>query len=413
MVKYNLNLWNDFTWYSTDPVNGDQFHQVDNRVYTGFGTSRLINGTFYGMPTETVFGIQSRYDAIKIQNNNSFDRYFLSNNLIYNVGEGNTGIYAEETVHWTDWLRTTAGWRGDAFWSNVNSIMQPVNSGHPHMAIGSPKFTATFGPFEKTELFVGLGMGYHSNDARATVLTETPGVPGDPQLPAPFLVRSRGGEVGIRTKAIPDLNSSISFFYLHQDSELFFDGDTGTTVPGLPSQRTGIEFTNEYRPFRWFSVDADLALSRARFLGYDANQEETYLSLTGCPPAQQFGCAQAQIGNAAGSFVYNAPWMVASAGITLGDEVGGWFSGLRWRYISSRPLTEDGAFVSPPSNIINANLGYRFANGWRIELDALNLLNSRTDLATYAYGSLIKSDALFAQCQSAPLKGSAQYVRTE
>ena len=162
-------------------------------------------------------------------------------------------------------------------------------------------------------------------------------------------------------------------------------------MPGLPSQRTGIEITNDYHPVSWASIDADLALSRARFLGYDANQQETYLSLAGYP--------QAQIGNLAGNYVYNAPWMVASAGITLGEQTG-WFSALRWRYISSRPLTEDGAFVSPPSNIINANVGYRFDNGWRIQLDALNLLNSRTDLATYAYGSLLKSDALFAQCNA-------------
>ncbi len=31
-------------------------------------------------------------------------------------------IYAENTVHWTDWLRTTAGWRGDYFAASVNSI---------------------------------------------------------------------------------------------------------------------------------------------------------------------------------------------------------------------------------------------------------------------------------------------------
>ena len=34
------------------------------------------------------------------------------------------------------------------------------------MAIGSPKFTMTLGPFYETELFLGAGMGYHSNDAR-------------------------------------------------------------------------------------------------------------------------------------------------------------------------------------------------------------------------------------------------------
>ena len=120
---------------------------------------------------------------------------------------------------------------------------------------------------------------------------------------------------------------------MHQDSELFFDGDTGDTTAGLPSQRTGIEFTNDYRPASWVHIDANLALSRARFLGYDTAQDALYQSLAGYP--------QAQIGNAPGNYVYNAPWMVASAGITLGEKTG-WFGALRWRYISSRPLTEDG-----------------------------------------------------------------------
>ena len=61
-------------------------------------------------------------------------------------------------------------------------------------------------------------------------------------------MRSRGGEVGVRTKIVPGLDSSVSLFYLHQASELFFDGDTGDTMAGLPSQRTGVEFTNDYRP---------------------------------------------------------------------------------------------------------------------------------------------------------------------
>ena len=60
--------------------------------------------------------------------------------------------------------------------------------------------------------------------------------------------------------------------------------------------------------------------------------------------------------------------MVASAGITLGEATG-WFGDLRWRYISSRPLTEDGAFQSPPLSIFNGQIGYRFDNGWRIQLD--------------------------------------------
>ena len=389
VAKYTLDLFSNFTWDTDDPVNGDQFHQHDNRIYTGFGVSRSIDGTLFSRPTETLVGLQTRYDDIDVGLSDTVRRQLLSNTLVDHVNEGNAGIYAQSTTRWTDWLRTTVGWRGDAFDTSVNSILQTANSGNAKAAIGSPKFTATFGPFAKTEFFVGAGMGYHSNDARSVVLTEVPGDPTTPSSASPFLVRARGAEVGVRTKAIPDLDSSISLFYLHQDSELFFDGDDGTTVAGLPSQRTGIEITNDYRPAPWVHIDGDLALSRARFLGFDEAQEETYESLAGYP--------QAQIGTAPGNFVYNAPWMVASAGITLGERTG-WFSALRWRYISSRPLTEDGVFQAPPLNLLNGEVGYRFANGWRIQLDALNLIDTTSYNAAYAYGALLTTDSLFAMC---------------
>jgi opacity protein-like surface antigen/outer membrane receptor protein involved in Fe transport len=389
LVKETMDLFNNFTWDTTDPINGDQFHQLDNRTYGGVGASRTVNGTLFNRPTETVFGVQSRYDDITVGLSDTTHRLFVSNILVDHVDEGNVGVYAQSTTRWTDWFRTTAGWRGDYYWASVNSILQPANSGNPNAAIGSPKFTMTFGPFYKTELFLGAGSGYHSNDARGVTATQVPGDPATPQGTTPFLVRSLGAEIGVRTKAISNLDSSISLFYLHQDSELFFDGDTGTTVPGPPSVRTGIEITNKYRPASWVSVDADLALSRARFVGFDLAQEQLYQSLAGFP--------QAQIGNAPGNLIPEAPWMVASAGITLGEKTG-WFSSLRWRYISSRPLTEDGVFQSPPVNTINADVGYRFANGWRFQFDALNLLNSTSYNASYAYGALLTTDSLFAMC---------------
>ena len=186
LVKETMNLFNNFTWDTTDPVNGDQFHQLDNRVYGGGGVSRTINGTLFNRPTETIFGVQSRYDDIDVGLSDTTHRLFLSNILVDHVNEGNVGIYAQNTTRWTDWFRTTAGWRGDYFWASVNSILQPANSGNPQAAIGSPKFTMTFGPFYKTELFVGAGMGYHSNDARGVTATQ---VPGDPATPAGYVRR--------------------------------------------------------------------------------------------------------------------------------------------------------------------------------------------------------------------------------
>jgi outer membrane receptor protein involved in Fe transport len=188
------------------------------------------------------------------------------------------------------------------------------------------------------------------------------------------------------------LDSSFSLFVLDQASELIFSGDAGDTSPSRSSRRYGIEWTNNYRPTPWLAIDADLALSHARFLGFDSDQADVFASLAGFP--------QAQIGNAPGNFIPNAPAIVASAGITLGEATG-WFGALRWRYLGVSPLTEDNAFRSPPMSLVNGRLGYRFDNGWRVQLDLLNLLNSKTNQITYAYGSLITTDSLYAACLSA------------
>ena len=189
----------------------------------------------------------------------------------------------------------------------------------------------------------------------------------------------------------------MSVFILDQASEIVFQGDAGDTSASRPSQRYGVEWTNKYHPYSWLTLDGDLALSHARFVGYDTEQADLYASLAGFP--------QAQIGNAPGNYIPNAPAMVASAGITIGEKTG-WFETLRWRYLGASPLTEDNAFRSPPTSIFNGRIGYRFENGWRIQLDVLNLLNTKANQITYAYGSLIKTDSLYNLCfgpvQTAP-----------
>jgi outer membrane receptor protein involved in Fe transport len=423
LIRYTLDLYNNYEWFTPNaestvpqvpcgnalppgvggqagcpPKFGDQFHQRDDRVYAGGSASRTYKYSYAGLPTETTFGIQTRYDAISLGLTDSYQRTFLANIRTDRVGEGSIGIYGENTIHWTKWFRTTLGWRGDYFEGTDNSIYDQFNSGRSHAAIGSPKASLVVGPFNKTEFFLSAGMGFHSNDVRGTTITEypvdrilNPGITSSPLGADPLLVRTRGAEVGVRTKAVQGLDSSVSLFFLDQASELVFDGDKGQTAAGRPSERYGVEFTNNYRPVSWVHIDANLALSHARFLGFDYDQAKLYQSLAGYP--------EAQFGNLPGNYVFNAPWIIASAGVTLGDKHG-WFGALRWRFVGPRPLTEDDAFKSPPFNVFNAQLGYRFDNAWRVQLDVLNVLNSHTDQSSYAYGSLLKSDQLYAQCSS-------------
>jgi outer membrane receptor protein involved in Fe transport len=400
-VRSTLDLYNNFTWFLNDPVNGDQFHQHDGRTMVGGNVSRILRGTLGGVRTETTLGIQTRYDDIDLGLTNTFQRQpRFDPNGIFNirtdqVREASIGIYAENTLYWTDWLRTTLGWRGDYYDGTVDSILDANNSGHTQAAIGSPKFRMVLGPFNKTELFFGAGMGFHSNDARGATITESPTDPATKLGASPLLVRTRGAEAGVRTRIVPGLDSSVSFFILDQASELLFSGDAGDTSASRPSERYGVEWTNRYRPVSWVDIDADLAVTHARFIGFDKEQAETYAQLAADPQS-----SQALIGNAPGNFIPNAPAVVASAGITLGEPTG-WFGTLRWRYLGPSPLTEDGAFRSPPTSIFNGRLGYRFDNGWRIQIDALNLFNTRTNQINYAYGSLLQSDNLFKQCTGA------------
>ena len=75
-----------------------------------------------------------------------------------------------------------------------------------------------------------------------------------------------------------------------------FAGDTGQTEAGRPSERYGVEFTNDTGDFPRVHFDANLALSgHARFLGYDNEQADLYQSLAGYPVAQ--------IGNLPGNYV--------------------------------------------------------------------------------------------------------------
>lgn len=399
VVKSQLDLYNNFTYALRDPVNGDQFHQHDDRLMLGANASRTFNGSFAGRPMETTIGLQTRYDDIALALSYTNQRSFLRAVRNDKVGEGSVGLYVENSVSWTDWLRTTVGYRGDYYQTHVYSLYNGNNTGDAAASLGSPKVRMVIGPFNKTEFFLGAGYGMHSNDARGATTTEDPADPTNKLASSPLLVRTKGAEVGMRTRIIPGLDSSLSVFMLNQDSEILFSGDAGDTAASRPSRRYGFELTNHYRPASWIDIDADLAMTHARFVGTDSDQAATYAQLVGLGAP-----AEVLRGNAPGNYIPNAPSMIASAGITLGEKTG-WFGGLRWRYLGSTPLTEDNYFRSTATSMFNGRIGFRDANGWRIQLDVLNLLNTKANQISYGYGSLLPTDQLYQDCYGRTPKG--------
>jgi outer membrane receptor protein involved in Fe transport len=408
-IRTSLNLYNNFDYFLTQPVIGDQFRQFDRRTVLGVNGKHAWKYEVAGLPVETTVGLQGRYDDIRLGLQDTYQRQAydaLTNDL---VAEGSVGLWTDTTVKWTPWLRTTSGARVDYFHASVGDYQNPLhapqdaagnpvwtgpwNSGEKSAAIFSPKSSIVLGPWEKTEFFFNFGEGFHSTDARGTVSSQSP-ADASQLATIPLLVKSRGAEIGARTKFIDGLDTTVSFWWLNFDSENQFDGDTGTTLFGRPSRRYGVELNNHYSPSSWLHFDGDLALTHARSRGVDQAQSLIWAGLV-TPPALGYFT---YLGNAPGNFIPEAPTIIASLGVEVGEEKG-WFGALKYRFKGVYPLTEDGYFKAPATGTLNLRVGYRFDNGWKIQADAFNVLNSRSDQITYAYGSLLPTDPLFAACR--------------
>ena len=365
VIKSDLSLFNNFTFFLNDPVNGDQFRQKDDRLMFGGIASKTYFGTVLGRTkSETTIGVQSRYDAINVGLFNTKQRVTLSTVREDEVKEGSVGVFGENTVHWSNWVRSTVGLRADAYWADIASD-RAANSGSDFDTMLSPKFGIVLGPWAKTELYLNAGTGFHSNDARGTVTTIDP-VTLTPVSPIPFLVRSKGAEAGIRTQPNKDVVSTFSVFVLDFDSEIVFVGDAGTTEASRPSRRIGAEYTLHAKLLPWLTLDLDAAYTQARFLEDD--------------PA------------APGRRIPGAIEGVVSAGLSFDNLWGGWFGGAKIRYFGPRPLIEDNSIRSKASYPVSGRLGYKFEDGLIVRVDGFNLLNQEASQIDYFYGSRLASE---------------------
>lgn len=360
---YNMGLWNDFTYFLVDPVHGDQFEQRDTRWVQGVRASRTYFTQWCNMPVENTFGLDVRNDVIHDGLFNTQDRMVLSTVRTDNILETDVAPYFENKIQWLPKFRTVIGFREDFInFSNKNDFTyftngpNPADSGDRFQFTPEPKLSLIFGPWAKTEFYLNGGMGFHTDDARGVNTTQDPttGLPVQRALP---IAQTVGGEVGVRTLAIPNLQSTLTFWVLRLQSELIFDGDTGTTVPSPdPDLRKGVEWANYYTPTKWLTIDADFAASSAHFLGNPVG----------------------------GDYVPEAANVVISSGITIHD-VKGWSTSLRLRYFGPRYLTQDGTERSPSTALLYYNLSYKFNKTWSIEGDIFNLLNAKASDIDYYY----------------------------
>lgn len=368
-----LSLWNNFTHFLIDPANGDQFQQDETRTKIG-GTQSYTRSDmlFSSVPTETTFGIDGRYDTIYIDRRHTSQRVVLSTcpdspfgGGLYvcnadDVQEGRVAGYVQNTTRWMPWLRTVTGLREEYYDGKDHSLVTGFY-GHVGQLLFQPKGSLIFGPWNKTELYLSAGRGFHSNDLRGVVGTFSGDRFTGGSVQTPVMTKAVSEEIGIRSTPLRHLNTQLSFWRIDFDSELIYDPDEGINESGPPSRRQGIEFSAQYNPLPWLELNTDIAYSHARYRTHDP---------------EHYGIG--------GTHIANAPNMIWSFGALI-DNGGPWFGGLQVRWLGAYPLLEDNSLRSKGYREVNLDVGYRFNKKLKLTVSLFNLSNSHDDAIEYGY----------------------------
>lgn len=362
-VDYGLQLFSNFT-YALNEEQGDQFEQLDSRLVRGAALSWERDFVGLGRVLRWRAGVDLREDVISpvgLHLTNARTRYQTIRED--RVNQRMSSLWSAVDFMFGAYGRMEVGARADRFDYRVRSSLT-ANSGNGNDTIVSPKASIVFGPWHDTEIFLSAGRGFHSNDARGATITVDPIDGVTPVDPVTALAAAQGMEWGIRTAILPRTQLALSLWRLALDSELLFIGDGGTTEATRPSRRQGVELGIFSKPFDWMVVDADYATSSARFRDRDT----------------------------VGNLIPGAVQSAASLGVAV-NLPSGWFGGLHARYLGSAPLTEDGSVRSFGSTLLNAEIGRRVGENWRVAVGIYNLLDKRANDITYFYESRLPGEA--------------------
>jgi outer membrane receptor protein involved in Fe transport len=346
---YNWHMSSNPTVFLDDPVNGDQILQQDQRWYFG---GRVEKNWVFSDQLQLRVGAEGRYDDISaVGVAHSTANVILERFSLHAVEEGSAAAYGELTWLPTERLRLMAGVRGDYYSFEVTGLEPNSLSGSADDSIVSPKFGIAWRPLDYLEIYGNYGQGFHSNDARGVTV-------GDP--PVPGLVKGTGEEIGARVQ-FGNFNFTAAYWWLQNDGELIFVGDSNTVEPKGPSKRDGYELVLFWRPYEWLVIDAVYASTNGRFT------EE--------PPGADF--------------IPQAPEAAGELGMAAIFE--DYEASMRLRYHGSYPLIEDDSVREDGHVVVNFRLAWT-PGPWAISAELLNAFENKGKDIAYLYTSRLPGE---------------------
>ncbi len=358
LSHYNFQLFSNFTFFANDPINGDGIEQVDSRIIYGARAEYTKEHTLGAVQAIGMLGASFRADDIDVQLYHQTRRQRIGTTADAFIKQKNLSFYGQEEWRFSKVVKFQIGLRGDVlFYDVADRIPESTNhvsvSGSVTKAVMTPKMNLVVSPTSTLDLFLNVGGGFHSNDARAVASNKT-----ERTLP-----RAWGYEVGVRVKPLERFTFSLAAWGLDLQNELVYIGDEGTTEVNGPTRRIGLDVEARAQVLDWLYADVDMTFSRGRFRELPHGE----------------------------NFIPLAPTLTANAGFTARHE-SGIEGSLRLRHVSSRPANETNSVVALGYTIFDAAVAYSFLN-YRLQLGAENLFNTKWNEAQFDTESRLQNEA--------------------
>jgi len=352
-THYSFGLCYDQTFFADDSLNGDHLLQKESRNIYGYdGKLSLHSYLPGGGVLSSSAGLGSQWNDIRgsgLSHTNA--AHGVLNDLQFgNIREWTLNGYIDEQYRTGHWL-FDAGARLDFLDFYYDDRLNPVQPSLGR-AIVSPKFNMEYTFNDRSQVYLRLGKGFHSNDAKVVAEDRGIGV-----LPSAY-----GADLGINWKPFPRVYVNAGIWYLALEQELTYDGDEGTFSPGDRTRREGIDLSARYQLTSWLYANADMIFCKAR--DAEAAKGENYLPLS-------------------------VPFY-GSAGLYV-KLPHGFSGGWNARYMRDRPANEDNTLVAQGYFLNDLTANYT-TRRWEIGLEIQNLFNAKWKDAQYEVGSRLKTE---------------------
>ncbi len=336
-VNYNFNLFSNFTFFLNNPLDGDMINQREQRNIYGYlakvnKQTKLINKNI-----NTSIGTGIRFDDVKdISLASAPKRIFKSYFQHGSIQETNVFAFVNSTIDLNKKLIINGSLRYDYFrFAYKNKLLNENNFKEQEKGTFSPKLNLNYSLSSKVNIFLSNGIGFHSNDTRV-ILDERA---------SKILPKVYGTDVGVSLKPTKNLILKTIFWHLLSEQEFVYVGDAGVVEPSGRSRRLGVDVIARYQINNWLYSDLDVSFARARSI--DEKKGEDYIPL--------------------------APLFTSIGGLTA--KVNNKISiSLRYRFLNTRPASEDYSVVAKGYFLLDATANYK----WKkidFSVSAENLLN--------------------------------------